>query len=110
MLQSHEHNPTARRYDIITVGSSTEDVMVQCSDARVITLADRNGEAAWMAFEYGGKIHVDDITIMVGGGAVNTAITFAQQGMRTAMISKVGRDSAGERIAGRNAAAFALDQ
>ncbi len=108
MLQSHEDNSGGRRYDVITVGSATEDVMVTCSDARVITLADRNGESAWMAFEYGGKIHVDDMTIMVGGGAVNTAITFAQQGMRTAMISKVGRDSAGERIAGRIEEAGAL--
>mgnify|MGYP000851662989 CR=1 FL=1 len=108
MLQCHVDNPAARRYDIITVGSSTEDVMVKCSDARVITLADRNGAAAWMAFEYGGKIHVDDMTIMVGGGAVNTAITFVQQGMRTAMISKVGRDSAGERIAARIEEAGAL--
>ena len=86
------------RYDIITVGSSTVDVMVHCSDARVMTFTDQHGESAWMALEYGGKIHVDDMMITVGGGAVNTAITFARQGMGAALVSKVGRDGPGKRI------------
>jgi len=89
---------TYREYDIITVGSSTEDVMVHCSEAGVITMADKQGESRWMALEYGGKIHVDSMMISVGGGAVNTAITFAKQHMRTALVSKIGRDDPGERV------------
>ena len=98
---THAHTDRSEadaRYDIITVGSSTEDVMVHCSNARVITLADEQGEDAWMAFEYGGKIHVDDMMISVGGGSVNTAITFAKQNMTTALVSKIGRDEPGDRV------------
>lgn len=99
MTQAHSSTARdSRSYDIITVGSSTEDVMVHCSDARVITITDRQGESAWMAFEYGGKIHVDDMMITVGGGAVNTAISFARQGMGVALVSKVGRDAPADRI------------
>lgn len=99
MTQAHmDAFGSDRRYDIITVGSSTEDVMVRCSEARVITVMDREGEASWMAFEYGGKVHVDGMMISVGGGAVNTAITFAKQGMETALVSKVGRDEPGDRV------------
>ncbi len=97
MTQAHTQE-SAGQYDIITVGSSTEDVMVHCSNARVITFADEQSEAAWMAFEYGGKIHVDDMMISVGGGAVNTAITFAKQGMQTALVSKIGDDQPGRRV------------
>lgn len=88
----------SKRYDIITVGSATEDVMVHTSAGSVLTLQDAQGEAQWMAFEYGGKIHVDDMLITVGGGAVNSAVTFATQGLRVAVISKLGRDEPGERI------------
>lgn len=95
-MQSSGGSPDG--YDIITVGSATEDVMVHCSDAQVITLMDAGGETAYMAFTYGGKVHVDDMLISVGGGAVNTAIAFAKQGMTTAAVSKVGRDEPGERV------------
>ncbi|MGI5819998.1 MAG: carbohydrate kinase family protein [Armatimonadota bacterium] len=102
MTQAHtDASASNAQYDIVAVGSATEDVMVHCSDARVITLADQHGQNAWMAFEYGGKIHVDDMTINVGGGSVNTAITFAKQHMKTAMISRVGRDEPGNRVRGR---------
>jgi sugar/nucleoside kinase (ribokinase family) len=102
MTQAHTDEADVHdHYDIIAVGSSTEDVMVHCSNARVITLMDEQGEDAWMAFEYGGKIHVDDMTISVGGGAVNTAITFAKQSMKTALVSKIGRDDPGERVRSR---------
>jgi ribokinase len=89
------------QYDIITVGSSTEDVMVHCSSASVVTMTDKEGEQAWMALEYGGKIHVDNMMISVGGGSVNTAITFAKQHMTTALVSKIGRDDPGERVKSR---------
>lgn len=92
------HADSSRQYDIITVGSATEDVMVHCSSAGVITMADQNGETAFMALEYGGKIHVDDMLITVGGGSVNTAITFARQGMRVGVVSKIGRDEPGDRV------------
>jgi len=86
------------RYDMITVGSATEDVMVHTSAGSVFTIQNAEGEEQWMAFEYGGKIHVDDMLISVGGGAVNTAVTFATQGLRVAVVSKVGRDEPGERV------------
>ncbi len=89
------------RYDIITVGSATEDVMVHTSAGQVITLRDAHGEQAFMAFEYGGKIHVDDMLITVGGGSVNTAVTFARQGLEVAVVSKIGRDEPGERVTRR---------
>jgi len=86
------------RYDIITVGSATNDVMVQVRSAHIITCEDADGAQAWMAFEYGGKIHVDDMLITVGGGSVNTAVTFGRQGLRVAALSKLGRDDPGERV------------
>lgn len=95
MADSHS---ASSRYDIITVGSATNDVMVHVNSASVISIQNVEGDQAWMAFEYGGKIHVDSMMITVGGGAINTAVTFARQGLQTAVVSKIGRDDPGERV------------
>ncbi len=87
-----------RTYDVITVGSATEDIMIQVDSAKVITVEDINGSQSYMALEYGGKMHVDNIIVSVGGGGVNTATTFALQGLTTAVVSKVGRDDGADRI------------
>ena len=86
------------RYDVVTVGSATEDIMIDVNSARVITIEDENNAQSYMAFEYGGKLHVDHILVSVGGGAVNTAITFATQGMTCAVLSKVGDDDGADRV------------
>ena len=59
-------SPSPDRYDIITVGSATEDVMVN-TDA-----AASSRSRTWRVIvpgwpsNMGGKIHVDDILISVG--------------------------------------------
>lgn len=98
----------AQRYDVITVGSATEDVMIQANSAKVISIEDADCATAYMALEYGGKIHVDDILITVGGGSINTAVTFAKQGMTVAPISKIGIDEPGDRVVARLESVSAL--
>lgn len=88
----------ATKYDVISVGSATEDIMIQVDSAKVVTLGDVNGSQSYLALEYGGKMHVDSILVSVGGGAVNTAISFATMGLRAGVVSKLGRDGGGERI------------
>lgn len=95
-------------YDVITVGSATEDIMIQVDSAKVVTIDDIDGSQSYMALEYGGKLHVDDILVSVGGGAVNTAVTFATQGLTAAVVSKVGNDGGAERVRARLTEAGAL--
>lgn len=89
---------SAAGYDVVTVGSATEDIMIQVDSAKVLTVEDVHGLHSYLALEYGGKMHVDSILISVGGGAVNTAISFATQGLKTAIVSKIGRDGGGQRV------------
>lgn len=84
-------------YDIITIGSAIQDVYLFSKkfkllrDSRVVT-----GEMECFAF--GTKIELDDILFEIGGGATNTAYTFARQGLKVACLTKVGRDGAGEEV------------
>ena len=84
-------------YDIITIGSATQDVYRFSKkfrvyrDTRVVT-----GEVECFAF--GTKIELDDILFEVGGGGTNTAYTFAKQGLKVACLTKIGADGAGEEV------------
>ena len=85
-------------FDIIAAGSATEDVFVTSDDTHVITLADRNGERPYLALEYGAKVPVASLTLSTGGGATNTAVSFARQGMTTGVLCKLGQDGPGDRV------------
>lgn len=84
-------------YDVITIGSATQDVYLMSRKFRIIR--DKRfltGHAECFAF--GTKVELDDILFEVGGGGTNTAVTFSRQGFRTAFCGKVGRDPAGDEV------------
>ncbi len=85
-------------FDIITVGSATEDVFVNLDDTQIVGFEDKDHKVEYLALRYGAKISVDGITLDTGGGAVNTAATFAAMGLETAVLSKIGRDVTGKHI------------
>ncbi|MCH8986758.1 carbohydrate kinase family protein [Patescibacteria group bacterium] len=84
-------------FDVITIGSATRDVFARTADIK--TIQDKkfaSGKAA--CFELGSKLNLDEVNFSVGGGAINTAVTFANQGFRVAPIAQVGLDPEGEHI------------
>lgn len=88
-------------HDIVCVGGATEDVFVGVEAMKLISVADRDDQQCYVAFEHGGKVPVENIFIATGGGATNTAVGFARLGLKTGIVSKVGADGAAERIIGK---------
>jgi len=84
-------------YDIITIGSATQDVYVFSKkfkvlrDSRAVT-----GEVE--SFTFGTKIELDDILFEIGGGATNSAYTFARQGLKVGCVARIGVGGGGEEI------------
>jgi len=84
-------------YDILTIGSATRDgffegiPFVYLKDKRFIT---KRG----IGLPLGAKITVPEVYFLTGGGATNTATTFARLGFRTLAIFRVARDVSGETI------------
>ena len=84
-------------YDIISIGSATRDVFIQADAVKVKADADsKTGQA--LCLNLGSKIKIDKIVFTTGGGATNTATTFARQGLKSACISLVGDDPEGREI------------
>lgn len=78
-------------YDVICVGSALLDVFVRSDKFTKIS----NGEFAGgvgLCEEYGGKVEVEEMVMVSGGGGTNVAVSLARKGLKTALIAEVGRD------------------
>lgn len=78
--------------DIITIGSATMDVFVECDDANIVSTSSKSTKNEFMCFPYGAKVEVTKFTSNTGGGGVNTALNFANLGLKTSVICKIGDD------------------
>lgn len=78
--------------DIVTIGSATMDVFVECDDANIVSVRKKDKKSEYMSYSYGSKIEITDFASQVGGGGVNTATNFANLGFSTSAIFKVGDD------------------
>ena len=84
-------------YDVITIGSATRDIYIKSAGLRVIDDTD-SATGKSIAFDLGSKIEVDEIHFETGGTALNTAVTFGNQGLKCGIISKIGDDIRGRAI------------
>lgn len=90
--------PPAPAPDVVCIGSATQDVFVSSDQAHLVRIEHYEKEEAYLAYEYGAKVAVDHLFISTGGGATNTAISFARLGLHAASLCEVGQDDAGNMI------------
>lgn len=84
--------------DVITIGSATMDVFVESDDANIVSVYTKNKKSEFMSYPYGAKVEITDFASNVGGGGVNTACNFANLGLKTSAIFKIGNDIYSEGI------------
>jgi ribokinase len=84
-------------FDVITIGSATQDVYLMGKIIRVQRdIKSPTGKS--LSFPFGSKIEVEKMLVEVGGGGTNTAVTFSRLGLRTACVAKIGNDAAGDQV------------
>src|SRR3989344_5394153 len=80
--------------DVISIGDSTIDTIIQIHDAEI----NRDGDKSKISLDWGTKIPVDHLDHQVGGNAANNAVGSARLGLKTAIYTHLGTDDAGNRI------------
>ena len=83
---------------VITIGSATMDVFVECDEANIVSVCSKDRNADFMSYPYGSKIDISTFASNVGGGGINTACNFGNLGFDTRAIFKVGKDFYSEGI------------
>ncbi|MFA5995010.1 MAG: PfkB family carbohydrate kinase [Patescibacteria group bacterium] len=95
----YKKNNNTSHYDIVTIGTALQDTMFYTSDAEIIKNPKHDPtKVKLIGFEYGAKIHSNNVQYHFGGGAANTAVCCARLGLRTAIITCLGNDMIGERV------------
>lgn len=83
---------------IVTIGSATQDIFIESDLGKILTMRDAFSESSFLCFEYGAKIEIDQLAFDVGGGAINTAVNFANLGFNVSPIVKIGNDLNAEAV------------
>ena len=84
-------------YDVITIGSAVRDVMFATGDAETFKNPKQDPtKLNLIGFEYGAKIHSDQVHRYYGGGANNTAVGLARLGLKVGACISVGNDAEGD--------------
>jgi sugar/nucleoside kinase (ribokinase family) len=83
------------RFDIVTVGTATIDVVGKLASTRSSSAKLIKGR---QCFPLGAKLEINDFCVASGGGATNTAVTFSRQGLKTAAVFEAGNDVLGDYL------------
>jgi ribokinase len=87
-------------FDVVCVGSATQDVFVKSDLSKIVRISDALTQKELLCYDYGSKVTVDNIDFLTGGGATNTAVSFARLGLKAAFLGKVGKDDAANNVLG----------
>jgi sugar/nucleoside kinase (ribokinase family) len=87
-------------YDVITFGSATWDIYLSPTNFCIIP-SDKFISGKAVAFNLGSKVNLEHTQFSLGGGGVNTAFTFKNQGFKVAYLGCLGNDSLGREIIAR---------
>ena len=81
---------------IVSLGSALQDIyLIDHDDLAPTTIGDA---AIFGKVLVGSKVDIDRISYEVGGGGVNSSITFARHGHETILIGNIAKDPAGMAI------------
>lgn len=83
---------------VTTIGGATQDIFI-CQDNPRMLKANIDGcERMFLALQEGAKIEVKNLGYHTGGGATNSAVSFAHLGFDTSCCIKTGDDDQAKRI------------
>jgi sugar/nucleoside kinase (ribokinase family) len=82
----------------VTIGSAMIDVITIVDSDRIERMTLVNEHKSFLWLEAGRKIPARSISSHVGGGACNTAVSYARRGWQVEAMVRVGRDLNGEAV------------
>ncbi len=80
---------------ILCIGAAVQDVFLE---GKIFSAHKNKDSELVQEFDLGTKNEIDNVTISVGGGATNAAVTFARQGLHALYLGRVGDDTAGQIV------------
>lgn len=83
---------------VLTIGSSMQDVFLQYQGVETLHMHTQQEDFAYVCMRAGRKIEIQNVIHYCGGGATNSAVSFARAGFDVEAFFKIGNDDAGNFI------------
>jgi sugar/nucleoside kinase (ribokinase family) len=83
---------------VMTIGGGMQDVFTQYEGVETLHLHTKEEDFAYVCMRSGRKIEVQKLMYFCGGGATNSAVSFAHAGFEVEAFFKIGVDQAGDFI------------
>jgi len=83
---------------VLTIGSIMRDVFMQYDGVETLNLHTNTDDLSYVCMRAGRKIELNNIVYYCGGGAANSAVSFARASCDVTIFSKIGIDQAGDFI------------
>jgi len=83
---------------ILTIGSAMQDIFTEYDNVETLHLHTDQQDLSYVCMRAGRKIEIKNIMYYCGGGAANSAVSFARSGFDVTIFCKVGTDHAGDFI------------
>lgn len=80
------------QFDLITIGGAVRDITFYTDKGKLFSTPNNLTAQKMLGFEYGAKINVKEAYYNIGGGAANTAVSFARLKFKTAAVVRLGKD------------------
>lgn len=84
--------------NILTIGGATQDVCVYYQHQEMAYFDTPLGKQRFLLLLEGAKIELERVAYLAGGGAHNTAVSYARQGFNTRIVCCIGSDCQGDFI------------
>jgi len=83
---------------IITIGSAMQDIFTEYKGVETLHLHTKEEDLSYVCMRAGRKIEIENLRYYCGGGAANSAVSFARFGFDVSIFCKIGHDQAGDFI------------
>lgn len=83
---------------VLTIGSGIQDVFTKYDSVETLDFHTKEEDIAYVCMRAGRKIELQDIVYNCGGGATNSAVSFARNGFQAEAFFKIGNDNTGDFI------------
>jgi len=82
----------------MTIGSAMQDIFTEYEGVETLHLHTKEEDLAYVCMRAGRKIEIQNLVYYCGGGATNSAVSFARAGFDVETFFKIGTDQAGDFI------------
>jgi sugar/nucleoside kinase (ribokinase family) len=83
------------QYDLISIGSITKDIFLVSDRGKIFKTPKDKLAPAWLGFELGEKICINETANVIGGVAINLTVGLKKLGLKTAPLGTIGSDAEG---------------